>query len=274
MRAPTGSVGGLPGARVGGVASAPVRAATLTVLLCGLLTAAGCGTGTRAGAGAPTTSAAPTSTATESSATATSSAATTTAGAAPTTTAAPTTVPAPAGTTTVSGTTTAVAPQVVQQSVCPSEQGVGVTAVFGHARTTAQADRLASRARALGFENLVVQRRSCKDYAVVLPGLKSVRVGRTLEGEARHAGLRVTLECRSHPIEGGLAAVFGHRRTRAAAAALRRRAAAVGFKGLEVVQDRCDDWEVDLYGITAPGERAAFRAEALKAGFRVTFEPG
>jgi hypothetical protein len=108
----------------------------------------------------------------------------------------------------------------------------------------------------------------------VLPGLKTLREAKALEREAGRAGFHVTLECRSRPVQGGLAAVFGHRRTRRAAIALRRRAASVGFRELQVVQDRCQDWVVELFGLGTAAERAAFSREAARAGFHVTYEPG
>jgi hypothetical protein len=41
-----------------------------------------------------------------------------------------------------------------------------------------------------------------------------------------------------------------------------------------VHQDRCNDWEVDLYGIKTPDQRLALAKEAARVGFHVTFEPG
>src|SRR5204863_9634359 len=118
------------------------------------------------------------------------------------------------------------------------------------------------------------ERRKCTDYAVVLPGLKNLPQAHALQREASSVGLTVTVDCRSHPVEGGLAAVFGHRRTRREALHLKAEAANVGFQNLEVQQDKCDDWEVDLYGLKTPAQRNDFAREALNAGFRVTFEPG
>jgi hypothetical protein len=48
----------------------------------------------------------------------------------------------------------------------------------------------------------------------------------------------------------------------------------VGFQGLQIVQDRCNDWEVVLYGLKTAAERRAFAREARSAGFRVTYESG
>jgi hypothetical protein len=162
----------------------------------------------------------------------------------------------------------------VQQAICPSEQKPGILADFGHFTTAAAANKMIDRARAVGFQGLEVQRRDCDDFAVVLRGLTGVRQGRSLQREAERVGLDVTLDCRSQPLQGGLVAVFGHVRTRRAARRLAAAAAHAGFHGLQVIQDRCDDWEVALYGLKTAPERRAFAEEARRAGFRVRFEPG
>ena len=163
---------------------------------------------------------------------------------------------------------------VVQQSVCPSEQQPGILADFGHFHSEADANGMVERARSVGFQGLEVQRRGCSDFVVVLRGLKNLRQGLSLQREARSAGLQVTLDCRSLPLQGGLAAVFGHRPTRRAAGRLARTAASRGFQGLKVVQDRCDDWEVVLYGLKTAQERRTFAREARNVGFDITFEAG
>jgi hypothetical protein len=189
-----------------------------------------------------------------------------------------TTLPPQPPLTTTAVTTTrpplSKAPKPVQEALCPSEQQPGITANFGHSRTRAGANAILRRARGFGFLHLVVERRACASFVVALRGLKNLAQGHELETEAGTVYLHVTLECRSHRVEGGLAAVFGHRRTRGAAIRLQRDAAAVGFQGLRVQQDKCGDWEVDLYGLKTPAQRRDFVREARGAGFRVRFEPG
>ena len=148
---------------------------------------------------------------------------------------------------------------MIQQSVCPSEQGAGILANFGHRRDRTAAAILASRAHDVGFQGLIVQRRSCKDFAVVLPGLKTLREAKALGREAVKVGFHVTLECRSRPVQGGLAAVFGHTPTRRTAIVLRRHAAAVGFRNLQVVQVGCGNWVVELFGLGTAAARNDFR---------------
>ena len=157
---------------------------------------------------------------------------------------------------------------------CLSQQQPGIDASFGIRRSQAAAQRLIARAGRVGFQNLTVQRRSCNRYAAVLVGLSSMAQAHEFRKEAAGAGFPVVLECRSQPVRGGLAAVFGHRRSRRGAVVVMRAASAKGFQNLQVQQDRCADWEVDLYGADTAKQRAALRREAAAAGYHLTFEPG
>jgi hypothetical protein len=159
-------------------------------------------------------------------------------------------------------------------SDCRSQQQPGIDASFGVRRSPAAADRLIARAGRVGFQNLTVQRRSCNHYAAVLIGLASMAQAREFQQEAAGSGFHVVVECRSDPVRGGLAAVFGHRRSRRAAVVLMRAATAKGFQNLQVQQDLCGDWEVDLYGAETAKQRAALRREAAAAGYHLAFEPG
>ena len=60
----------------------------------------------------------------------------------------------------------------------------------------------------------------------------------------------------------------------ALAVILMRAASAKGFQNLQVQQDRCGDWEVDLYGVGTARQRAELRREAATVGYRLRFEPG
>lgn len=68
--------------------------------------------------------------------------------------------------------------------------------------------------------------------------------------------------------------MFGHRRTEAAALRLKAKAEHFGFQGLEVQQDRCNDWEVDLHGLQTTAQRREFTQEARSVGFHIVYEPG
>ena len=67
-------------------------------------------------------------------------------------------------------------------------------------------------------------------------------------------------------------AVFGHFSTLAAAKALKKRAAAVGFAGIKIENEGCGDFEVEIDGADRQADRSSFATEAFKAGFNVTFE--
>jgi hypothetical protein len=159
-------------------------------------------------------------------------------------------------------------------SSCPYEQDAGVAAVFGHRRTVEAAHTLRQASERVGFPGLVIQQRGCRDYAVVLTGLEDFAQAKDFQRQAATVGHHVTLECRTQLPEGGLNAVFGHRRTRRAAEELAARANAAGFPGLSVRQDACGDWEVDLEGLETAAQRREFRLQAARVGVHVTFEPG
>jgi hypothetical protein len=178
----------------------------------------------------------------------------------------------PPASTTAGGTGTSA--QSGARTGCQSQQQAGIDANFGLRRSSAAAQALIARAGRVGFQNLTVQQRSCRRYAAVLTGLTSMAQAREFRREAAGAGFPVLIECRSNAPRGGVAAVFGHRRSRQAAVVLMRRATAAGFQNLQLQQDSCDDWEVDLYGIVTAKQRRELRREAANAGFRLTFEPG
>jgi hypothetical protein len=165
-------------------------------------------------------------------------------------------------------------PPVNEAASCASEQGAGVVAVFGHRRTLGAAIALRYAAEGVGFQGLAIQRRGCNDYAVVLTGLKDLAQARDFKRQAAGVSFPVKLECRTTAPHGGLNAVFGHRRTRSAAERLKASATIVGFRGLDVQQDECGDWEVDLRGLKTESQRRDFRREAARVGFKIRFEPG
>jgi len=70
----------------------------------------------------------------------------------------------------------------------------GINAVFGHRRTKIAAERLAARAASVGFQGLVVQQDSCRDWEVDLRGLDSPAQREDFRNEAQSVGLSVTFE--------------------------------------------------------------------------------
>lgn len=168
----------------------------------------------------------------------------------------------------------AIAKPVPPPTSCPLEENAGISAVFGHRSTLDSAQSLRNAAERVGLSGLVLQQRGCRDYAVVLTGLQSLAQAKDFQRQAAAVDLPVKLECRTRPPEGGLNAVFGHRRTRPAAEYLAARANGAGFLGLEVRQDACGDWEVDLRGLKTAEQRRDFREEAASVGFHIRYEPG
>lgn len=160
------------------------------------------------------------------------------------------------------------------QWLCSAQQEAGIAALFGHRRTPAAAERLRSSAERVGFTGLDIQRRGCFDYAVVLADLVDLAQAHEFRRQAATVDFHVTLECRTHAATGGLSAVFGHRRTKAAAEQLAGQAASFGFSGLVVQQDACGDWEVDLPGLETAAQRSEFRRQAESVGLAIRFEPG
>ena len=78
--------------------------------------------------------------------------------------------------------------------------------------------------------------------------------------------------CRTAEVQVHDEAVFGHFATLAAAKALAKHAASVGFKGIKIENDGCGDYEVEIDGADRQADRTSFANEAQKAGFEVTFE--
>jgi hypothetical protein len=165
-------------------------------------------------------------------------------------------------------------PPVGAPSSCPFEQNAGIAAVFGHRPTFDGANAIRREAARVGFPGLAIQQRGCRNYAVVLTGLQTLAQARDFQRQAATVGQEVKLECRTHAPKGGLNAVFGHRRTKRAAEQLSHEANVSGFPGLDVRQDACGDWEVDLAGLKTPAQRREFRQEAARVGFRIRYEPG
>jgi hypothetical protein len=94
----------------------------------------------------------------------------------------------------------------------------------------------------------------------------AVAAGSAQAGTAGAAGCRKPFQ-RTHD-----RAVFGHFATLAAAKALKKRAAAVGFAGIKIYDNGCGDFDVLIDGADNTADRGSFAAEAQKAGFPVTFE--
>jgi hypothetical protein len=78
--------------------------------------------------------------------------------------------------------------------------------------------------------------------------------------------------CRTMAPRGHTNAVFGHFATLAEAKVYKAEAAARVFKGLQIVNNGCGDYEVFIGGADRPSDRSSFFQEAHKAGFHITFQ--
>ena len=72
--------------------------------------------------------------------------------------------------------------------------------------------------------------------------------------------------------EAGIAALFGHRRTPAAAERLRSAAERVGFSGLDIQRRGCLDYAVVLTSLVDLAQAREFREQAATVGFHVALE--
>ncbi len=68
-------------------------------------------------------------------------------------------------------------------------------------------------------------------------------------------------------------AVFAHVSSPPQATPLIKRLSSVGFKGIQLERDYCDDWEVMIVGLDKVRVRNDFTAEAESAGFHPSYEP-
>jgi hypothetical protein len=149
-------------------------------------------------------------------------------------------------------------------------------AVFGHRRTAAGAATLFRHAERVGFKNLAIVRAGPADFEADLFGIPTYRTGLELRGEARSAGLQVTIEP-SHDRycpdqDADWEGVFGHRATVTAAISLCAAVAKVGFGAAQLERDGVRDYEVAVPGLLTTKRGREFQAEAKTAGYRVVLE--
>jgi hypothetical protein len=111
---------------------------------------------------------------------------------------------------------------------------------------------------------LVAVRRALAMFGIALAALVGVVGARGADGAAPCGP---STEVKVHD-----EIVFGHFATLTAAAALKRRAAAVGFQGIKIEVEGCGDYEVEQDGADTSQQRKSVATEARKAGFQITFE--
>ena len=93
-------------------------------------------------------------------------------------------------------------------------------AVFGHFATFAAAKALATRAKALGFQGIVIENNGCGDYEVLIDGADKTADRRSFAAEAQKAGFPITFDQLAPPLDrkpGYTYGVFGTSRSIATA---------------------------------------------------------
>jgi hypothetical protein len=146
-------------------------------------------------------------------------------------------------------------------------------AVFGHFATLAQARALAKRAKALGFEGIVIDNNGCGDFEALINGADKTADRGSFAAEAQKAGFPVTFDQLAPPLErlpGHTYGVFGTFTSIAAANKLAWRLATVNFRYIEIayVNGR---WQVVMPAVPLKAA-LSIAAEVHKAGFHVAFQ--
>jgi len=160
---------------------------------------------------------------------------------------------------------------------CPQRAGGAWAAVLARTTTAERALVLQKKAAAAGFGQSVIVQPRPDVYEVVLFGFSDEAGAVSIYLEAKARGFRSSPILNDGPcddLNGDWEADFGHTVTRGEADALLARLRAAGFReGSEIEMDEPDNLEVAIAGIQSTSQFADFAAEALRAGFIVSFEP-
>ena len=146
-------------------------------------------------------------------------------------------------------------------------------AVFGHFATAGAAKALANRAKALGFQGIVIENNGCGDYEVLINGADKTADRTSFATEAQKAGFPVTFDQLAPPLDrkpGYTYGVFGTSRSIAAANKLAWRLAAVNFRYIEIAYED-GRWLVVMPAVPLKAA-LSIAAEVHKAGFHIAFQ--
>jgi hypothetical protein len=158
-------------------------------------------------------------------------------------------------------------------SVCKIEYTSGLEVVFKRFKTHPPAVAFRNKVVSNGFQNASIIEGCDGFFRVVVRGIDSFDVAVDLQSEAKTVAYDTTVECiKGKDDVGELEVVFGHRRTRAEAAELVSRAAAMGFVGLQLEPDACGGFEVMIHGFQDRAEAEDFVLEAQTHGFDAVIE--
>jgi hypothetical protein len=146
-------------------------------------------------------------------------------------------------------------------------------AVFGHFATSAAAKALAKRAKAVGFQGIVIENNGCGDYEVLINGADKTADRGSFAAEAQKAGFPVTFDQLAPPLDrktGYTYGVFGTSRSIATANKLAWRLAAINFRYIEIANQN-GRWLVVMPAVPLKSA-LSIAAEVHKAGFHIAFQ--
>ena len=146
-------------------------------------------------------------------------------------------------------------------------------AVFGHFATLAEARALAKRAKAVGFEGIVIDNNGCGDFEPLINGADKTADRGSFAAEAQKAGFPVTFDQLAPPLEllpGHTYGVFGTFRSITAANKLAWRLATVNFRYIEITYVN-GKWVVVMPAVPLKAA-LSIAAEVHKAGFHIAFQ--
>ena len=145
-------------------------------------------------------------------------------------------------------------------------------AVFGHFATLGAAKALAARAKALGFQGIVIDNNGCGDFEALINGADKQADRISFAAEAQKAGFPVTFDQLAPPLQRkptytyGILGTFGNI---TAANKLAWRLAAVDFRYIEITYLN-GKWLVVMPAVPLKAA-LSIAAEAHKAGFHIAF---
>ena len=163
---------------------------------------------------------------------------------------------------------------VAAACVQPPQSRAHDNAVFGHFATRVAAQKLATKAASVGFQNVNVENEGCGDWKVYVGGADTLQQRTSFAAEARTAGFTITFQQRGeplHPPHGQVYGVFGRMTTIGAANALSWKLASIGFNYSEIVRIG-SRWAVVMPQVPAKNALSIAK-EVATAGYHIQFQP-
>ena len=146
-------------------------------------------------------------------------------------------------------------------------------AVFGHFGTRVAAQRLATKARSVGFQNVNVENEGCGDWKVYVGGADTLQQRTSFSSEARRAGFTITFQQLGQPLQpprGQTYGIFAKKTTVTAANALSWKLASIGFNYTEIVRIG-SRWAVVMPEVPIKNALSIAK-EVATAGYHIQFQ--